>query len=79
MTSDAILEFILEKVGKSLGVPVEKLDPREPFASYGMDSLAAVTLAADLEKQLNRPLPTTIVWDFSTPQLLAAHLAGEAS
>lgn len=78
-TPEAILEFVLERVALSLGTPIEKLDPREPFASFGLDSLAAVTLAADLEKYLGRPVPPTVVWDYSTPQLLAAHLSGDVS
>ena len=43
-TPEAILEFVLERVALSLGTPIEKLDPREPFASFGLDSLAAVEL-----------------------------------
>lgn len=47
------------------------------FADYGLDSVMAVELAMDLEKWLTYPLEATIVWNFPTPDALAAHLAHE--
>ncbi|WP_051407417.1 type I polyketide synthase [Nocardia sp. CNY236] len=51
------------------------IDTRKSFAETGFDSLSAVDLRNRLARETGQRLPTTIVFDYPTPQALAAHLA----
>jgi acyl transferase domain-containing protein/acyl carrier protein len=68
--------WLVERVAGKLRVPPEQLDPREPLARYGLDSLTAVQLAGELEQWLGRPLSPVLVYDYPTIDALAEHLAG---
>ena len=71
-------DWLLQRLGQSLGVSVEQLDVHKPFASYGLGSADAVQLAAALEAELGRKLPPTLLWLHPTVSELARHLAGES-
>ncbi|AOR34239.1 hypothetical protein BFF78_27140 [Streptomyces fodineus] len=50
------------------------IDPRRQFQALGFDSLSAVELRNTLNRITGKPLPATLLFDFPTPQDLAAHL-----
>lgn len=77
-SAGAIQEWLIEKIGELLGVTRSEIDVAEPFSSYGMSSMAAVSMAGDLEDWLGFALPPTLAWDYPTVEALARHLAGEA-
>jgi acyl carrier protein len=52
----------------------EVIDPRRPFASYGLDSVAAVALAEELGSWLGCPLDPILAWTHPTPRALALAL-----
>lgn len=54
------------------------LPPQRPFNELGLDSLEGVTLAAELEEELGRPVDPGLLFDHPTPRDLARHLAGAA-
>jgi len=68
---------MLAQLSESLGLGREEIDIREPFASYGLSSVAAVSLTADLEDWLGISLPPTLAWDYTTIEELARHLVVE--
>lgn len=47
----------------------------EQFLTLGLDSLSAVDLARRLERELDRPLPATLLFEHRTIGELATHLA----
>ncbi|WP_061293506.1 hybrid non-ribosomal peptide synthetase/type I polyketide synthase [Herbidospora cretacea] len=51
----------------------------ESFLSLGLDSLTAVDLVKRLEKELGRPLPITLFFEFRTLRELVAHLDADGS
>ncbi|MFI9587557.1 amino acid adenylation domain-containing protein [Streptomyces sp. NPDC052236] len=51
----------------------------EPFLAMGLDSLAAVDLVKQLEKELDAPLSTTLFFEHRTIRELAAHVEGGTS
>ncbi|WP_212735421.1 non-ribosomal peptide synthetase/type I polyketide synthase [Herbidospora galbida] len=51
----------------------------ESFLSLGLDSLTAVDLVKRLEKELGRPLPITLFFEFRTLRELSAHLDADGS
>ena len=76
----AVIEtWLTHRVAQRLKLPIARIDPREPFSHYGLDSQAAVELSGALEKWLGRRLPPTLLYDYPTVRLLAAHLAAVAS
>ena len=73
---DRITDWIIERVASLAGISAEKLDPREPFSSYGLGSREAVALSGELQEQLGRSLPPTLLYDFPNIAQLARHLSG---
>lgn len=75
--SDAISQWLVSKLAEELQIDPEEIDIHEPFTSYGISSVLAVSLSGDLEDWLGRPLSPTLVFDFPTIEALAKHLSGE--
>jgi len=74
----AIQAWLIGRLAQRLKVSPERVDPRAPFTSYGLDSLAAVRISGELEEWLGRRLSPTLAWEYPSIQLLARHLAGES-
>ncbi len=73
-TPEAIESWLAAWIAGALGVEVAGIDRHTPFASYGLDSLTAVSLASDLEAWLGRRLSPTLVWDHPSIASLSRHL-----
>jgi acyl carrier protein len=70
-----IEDGIADYLARILQIDRGAIDRRRPFAEYGLDSLAAVTLSGELERWLGRELSPTLAWDYPTIDALARHLA----
>jgi len=79
LSREAIQSWLVTQIAERLKVNVRDVDARTPFAHYGMDSVHAVSLAADLEEWLARELSPTLAYDYPTIEALAQYLAGEPS
>jgi 8-amino-7-oxononanoate synthase len=77
-SAKAIQEWLILKISELLGITRSEILVTEPFASYGMSSMAAVSMAGDLEDWLGFRLSPTLAWDYPTVEELARHLAGAA-
>ena len=77
--ADAITAWLAAKVAGPLGIRPDEVDIRSPLAAFGIGSLQAVRLAADLEEWLGRKLCPTLVYDYPTIDALAGFLAGEST
>ena len=75
----AITSWLTAKVAAPLGMRPDDVDIRAPLAGFGIGSLQAVRLAAELEEWLGRKLTPTLVYDYPTIDALAAFLAGEST
>jgi len=65
---------LLEWLRDRGGVADELLDRDRPFAEFGIDSLAAVELIAELETWSGVELSSVTAWKYPTPAALARHL-----
>lgn len=74
-SADDIQEWLIEQIARKLRIDPEKLDPREPLARYGLDSLSAVQTAGELESWLGRPVSPVLIYDHPTIESLACYLA----
>lgn len=72
----AVRAEILAALSACLGVAAGEIDPAERFHRYGLDSLRATKLTAELGARLGRSLPATTLWDHSTVDALVEHLTG---
>ncbi len=54
--------------------PATEVPDDEPFLALGLDSLAAVDLVRQLERELGTALPATLFFEYRTVTELAAHL-----
>jgi acyl carrier protein len=78
MTALQIETWLVRAIARSLRVGPHEIDPARRFVELGIDSVAAVELSGDLEAWLGREVAPTVVWDYPTIALLAAHLATRA-
>ena len=76
-SKDAIAAWLAAKVAGPLGIRPDEVDTRRPLAGFGMGSLQAVRLAAELEEWLGRKLAPTLVYEHPTIDELASFLAGD--
>ncbi len=77
-TTQKIQNWLIAHIAQALKVQPQQVDVHAPFSQYGMDSVQAVNLSAELEDWLRRSLSPTLVYDYPTVDVLARYLAGEA-
>ncbi|MBH8552330.1 SDR family oxidoreductase, partial [Nostocaceae cyanobacterium CENA357] len=73
--AEVIQVWLVDKVSQQLKIASQTIDVQEPFARYGLDSLAAMMLSTELEDWLGLSLSPTLVYDYPSIAALAEHLA----
>ncbi len=76
-TSADIEGWLLQRLQARLGDGAEVVDRHMPFSYYGLDSIDAVELAAELEEWLGQPVSATLTFDYPTVSAVATYLAVE--
>lgn len=75
-----ILDWLVQKLAALNSLEPSQIDVNKSFSYYGLDSVAAVGLAGELEEWLERKFSATLLFTllFSRPSIanLATHLAG---
>jgi len=69
-----IQQWLITKIAEKTGLSAEDINPQESWSSYGLDSLDAVKLSAELEDWLGQKLSPTLVYDYPTLEALAQYL-----
>ncbi|MGK7875558.1 MAG: beta-ketoacyl synthase N-terminal-like domain-containing protein [Xenococcaceae cyanobacterium] len=75
---EGIQNWLIAKAAEVLKVKPIEIDILEPLASYGLDSLQAVNIAAQLENFLERKITPTIVYDYPNIASLSRYLGNRA-
>jgi myxalamid-type polyketide synthase MxaE and MxaD len=73
--AEAIQSWLVSKLSERLGIESHEIDIREPFASYGLGSTEAVSLAGELADWLGQKLSPALVYEYPCIESLARHLA----
>ena len=73
----ALHVWLVEILARRLGIASSAIDPRRPFAEYGLSSRDALILIGEIEEHLDRSLPDTLFWDHPSIETLANALEGE--
>ncbi|WP_406012013.1 SDR family NAD(P)-dependent oxidoreductase [Streptomyces sp. NBC_00984] len=68
---------VRDKIARALALRVDEIDGGQAFADYGLDSILAIRVVHQLNDALSLDLPTSVVFDFSSADRLAAHLLAE--
>lgn len=74
---EAIQSWLIEQLADVLSLDPTTVDVTQPLTRYGLDSIDAVTLVADLEDWLDLELPSTLLWDYPTIAKAATYLVDE--
>lgn len=72
---EEIRDWIVARVSHLTAVPPVEIDVQAPMTCYGLDSVAMIALASDLEKWLGLRLREIPFADNPTPESLALALA----
>ncbi len=74
-SAELIQAWLVAKLSERLKIESHEIDIREPFASYGLGSTEAVSLAGELAEWLGRKLSPALAYEYPTIEALARHLA----
>ena len=69
--------WLTNRLSEYLQRPADEIGAHTPFAEYGLDSVAALSLYGDIEEEFGLFLEPTVAWDHPTADDLAHHLAEE--
>ncbi|MDQ7905949.1 acyl carrier protein [Phytohabitans sp. ZYX-F-186] len=71
--------WLIERLATHLKREASDIDVNAPLADYGLDSLYALAIVADIEDYLNISVDATIMWDHPTVAGLASALATQVA
>ncbi len=73
-SADTLKAWLVGRLAALRGIEAGTIDVKERFNRYGLDSLGAGRLIADLSEFLGRPLSPNLVWEAPTIEALVRHL-----
>jgi polyketide synthase PksL len=76
---DAVRRCVLETIGAALKLDPAAIDVHQPYADYGLDSITGVAVVHALNERLHADLSTTVLFEHSTVERLAAHLRAHSA
>lgn len=77
MTRDELIGFIKKEIANETGSRVETVDENVSFHTLGLDSLSAVLILYNIEREFNIELNPIHFWDYPTPAAFADFIVKE--
>ena len=77
MSYEGVLNFIKKEIGEETKIPVEKIDANASFHDLGLDSLSAVLILHNIEKEFGIDLNPIHFWDYPTPASFTSFIIKE--
>ena len=72
MSADTLRTWLTTRVAAYLDRSPEEIDPAQPLSRYGLDSLTAVALCADIEDEYGIEVDPELAWDHPSINALSA-------
>ncbi len=76
-SKEVIEAWLISKLSERLEINSSEIDIGQPFAYYGLSSLAATSILGEAQEWLERKLSDTLLYDYPTIETLARYLAKE--
>ncbi len=73
--AEAVQAWLVDRIARRIQCEPCRIDIRQPFAWYGLQSRDALELSGELENRLGRRLSPTLLYDCPTIESLARHVA----
>lgn len=61
-----IADFIQNKVAETLGIKADEINPDDEFMNLGLDSMHAIFLIDEIEKEFKTEINPHLFWEFPT-------------
>jgi acyl carrier protein len=71
----SIQDWLVNRLSEWLAIDAREISLVEPFANYGLSSVAAVSLSGELSDWLGIELSPILAYEYPTVEALARHLA----
>jgi acyl carrier protein len=75
---DTLVDWLINRIAAYLGTAPAAIETDVAFGNYGLDSVSALKLCADLEYEFGILAQPTITWDYPTVDAIAEHLTEDA-
>ncbi|CAL9410294.1 acyl carrier protein [Streptomyces sp. ICN988] len=75
--SDDLRGWLVERVAEHLKMPAADIRPDVPLSDYGLDSVYALSVAAEIEDHLGFTVDPTMMWDNPTVDALLTAIGEE--
>ena len=69
-----IVDWLVLQLADQVGLDPSDIDIHKPCAEYGLDSIAGVSIAGDLEVWLDLQLSPTLLWDYPSIDRVSQYL-----
>jgi acyl carrier protein len=78
-SAENVRAWLIGHVARYLDEPAGAIDPNVPLPEYGLDSVYAFTLCAEIEDTLGVIVEPVLIWEAGNLTGLADHIAGLAA
>jgi len=69
-----MVDWLVLQLADHVGLDPSEIDIHKPCAEYGLDSIAGVSIAGDLEVWLDLQLSPTLLWDYPSIDQVSQYL-----
>lgn len=79
VTEEEISDWFTEKLSEELSIPHHDIDIEKSFTEFGLDSMAAICIAGELEDWIGVTISATLLWDYPTIRVLSRYLVDQTA